>query len=200
MSYYATLAERGYFPHEWLKSYGQDGGRLPGHPSPQGIPGIGVATGSLGHGLAIGAGTALARSIDGRPGRTFVVLSDGECNEGSVWESAMFAAGRKLDTLIGIVDYNKIQATGRSNQITALAPLVEKWESFGWNTHEIDGHSLVAIIDCCASAPVVSGKPTMVIAHTIKGKGVGFMEDDPEWHYRPPSTQDLQDALEEIGK
>jgi transketolase len=199
MSYYAVLAARGYFPASLLGTYAQNGSQLPEHPSPHGVPGIEVGTGSLGHGLSIGAGAALARAMDARPGRTFVVLSDGECNEGSVWEAAMFAAGRKLDNLVAIVDYNKLQATGRSNEITALHPLAEKWRAFGWTTREVDGHDMAAIVGTLAALPFAAGAPSAIVAHTVKGKGVSFMEDSLEWHYRPPDDADLERALRELG-
>lgn len=199
MSYYATLAERGILPVETLASYAQNGGALPEHPTPGHIPGVRVATGSLGHGLAIAAGMAHARALDARPGRVFTLLSDGECNEGSVWEAAMFAAGRRLDNLVAIVDYNKLQAMGRSEEVTALAPLADKWRAFGWGTREIDGHDLAAIVTALDALPFVSERPSAIVAHTVKGKGVSFMEDDLEWHYRPPNDADLARALAELG-
>jgi transketolase len=199
MAYYATLAERGYFPHALLATYAQNGATLAEHPSPHGIPGVEIATGSLGHGLGIAVGTALARQIDGRPGRAFVLLSDGECNEGSVWETAMFAAGRKLESVIAIVDYNKLQATGRSNEVTGLAPLADKWRAFGWTTDEVDGHDMSELVRLLDSGPPGSGQPRAIVAHTVKRKGVSFMEDDPEWHYRPPTDDDLARAILEIG-
>jgi transketolase len=199
MSYYATLAERGVFPASLLASYAQNGGALPEHPTPGHIPGIRVATGSLGHGLAIAAGMAHARALDGRPGRVFTLLSDGECNEGSVWEAAMFAAGRRLDNLIAIVDYNKLQAMGRSDEVTGLAPLADKWRAFGWGTQEIDGHDLTAVVVALDALPTAPGRPNAIVAHTVKGKGVSFMEDDLEWHYRPPNDADLARALAEIA-
>jgi transketolase len=198
MSYYATLAERGYFPQSLLATYAQNGGTLAEHPCPQGVPGVEVATGSLGHGLAVAAGTALARRLDARPGRVFVLLSDGECNEGSVWEAAMFAAGRNLDNLIALVDYNKLQAMGRSNEVTGLAPLADKWRAFGWATREIDGHDLHAIVGTLDDLPFAPRQPSAIVAHTVKGKGVSFMEDDLEWHYRPPNDDDLARALREL--
>jgi transketolase len=199
MSYYATLAERGYFPATLLASYAQNGGELPEHPTPGHVPGVRVATGSLGHGLAIAAGMAHARQLDGRPGRVFTMLSDGECNEGSVWEAAMFAAGRRLDGLVAIVDYNKLQAMGRSDEVTALAPLADKWRAFGWGTRELDGHDLAAVVAALDTLPFESGRPSAIVAHTVKGKGVSFMEDDLEWHYRPPTDADLARALAELG-
>jgi transketolase len=199
MSLYATLAERGYFPKDVLDTYAQDGSKLAEHPSPTGIPGIDVATGSLGHGLSIGAGAALARQMDRRPGRTFVMLSDGECNEGSIWEAAMFAAGQRLDNLVVLIDYNKLQAMGRSNEVTGLAPLAEKWRAFGWATRELDGHDMSAVVEALEGVPFTPGRPTAIVAHTVKGKGVSFMEDDLEWHYRPPTADDLARALLEIN-
>jgi transketolase len=198
MAWFATLAERGYFPADLLDEYSLNGGRLAEHPSPGSVPGVDVATGSLGHGLSIAAGISVARRIEGRPGRTFVVLSDGECNEGSVWEAAMFAARWKLDNLVAIVDYNKWQAMGRSDEITALAPLADKWRAFGWETTEVDGHDLAALATVLDAVPLATGKPTAIVAHTVKGKGVSFMEGDLEWHYRPPSESDLTRALLEI--
>lgn len=198
MAWFATLAERGYFPADLLGEYSINGGRLAEHPSPGSVPGVDVATGSLGHGLSIAAGMSLARRIDERPGRTFVVLSDGECNEGSVWEAAMFAARWRLDNLIAIVDYNKWQAMGRSDEVTALAPLADKWRAFGWETTEVDGHDLAALATVLDAVPLATGKPTAIVAHTVKGKGVSFMEGDLEWHYRPPSESDLTRALLEI--
>jgi transketolase len=199
MSYYATLAERGYFPASLLATYAQNGGALPEHPTPGRIPGVRVATGSLGHGLAIAAGMAHARALDDRPGRVFTLLSDGECNEGSVWEAAMFAAGRHLDRLVAIVDYNKLQAMGRSDEVTALAPLADKWRAFGWGTREIDGHDLPAIVAALDALPFEPDRPNAIVAHTVKGKGVSFMEDDLEWHYRPPNDEDLAKALAELA-
>lgn len=199
MAYYAALAERGFFPKDLLSTYSQNGSTLSEHPSPHGIPGCEVATGSLGHGLSIAAGAAFGRKLVGRPGRAFALLSDGECNEGSVWEGAMFASGRKLDNLVVLVDYNKWQAMGRSNEVTGLAPLAQKWSSFGFATREIDGHDLGALVSTLDTLPFEGGKPSAVICHTVKGKGVSFMEDDLEWHYRPPTADDLKRALSEIG-
>jgi transketolase len=199
MSYYATLAERGYFDRSVLATYSMNGSKLPEHPSPHGVPGIEVATGSLGHGLSIAAGAALARKLDGRKGRHFVLLSDGECNEGSVWEAAMFAAGQALDRLAVIVDYNKLQATGRTDEITAMRPLAAKWRAFGWGVRELDGHDLAALVGAFDAMPLRRGRPSAIVAHTVKGRGVSFMEHDLEWHYRPPDDADLARALEEIG-
>jgi transketolase len=198
MAWFATLARRGFFGNEVLREYARNGGRLAEHPSPNAVPGVEVATGSLGHGLSIAGGMALARKLDDLPGRVFAVLSDGECNEGSVWEAAMFAARWRLDGLVAIVDYNKLQAMGRSEEVMALAPLGHKWRSFGWEVKEIDGHDLGALTRTFDELPLVEGKPNAILAHTVKGKGVSFMEGDLEWHYRPPSAEDLARALREI--
>lgn len=203
---YAVLARRGFFPLAQLSQFNQAGGCLPEQPSPHGLPGIEAATGSLGHGLPIGLGMALAGRIQRLDYRVVVVLSDGECNEGSVWEAAMTAAAQQLKHVAVIVDYNGWQATGRSNQILALAPLAEKWQAFGWRTVEVDGHDLCALRDALAARPVAAShaadeaaRPLAVIAHTMKGKGVSFMEDDNNWHYRVPNDTELHAALVELG-
>lgn len=195
---YAALAGRGFFPSEWLEDFAKPGGRLPEHPSPGCVPGVEAATGSLGHGLSLGLGMALAGRILGHKFRVFVVMSDGECNEGTVWEAALFAPAQKLDSVAAIIDYNKWQATGRSDEVMALHPLKAKWESFGWSTYEVDGHDVKVLADVMANVPDRSGKPVAVIAHTIKGKGVSFMEDDNNWHYRIPSYDELIKARKEL--
>ena len=196
-AHYAALAERGYFPKSVLSEYAQDGGRLAEHPSRTSVPGIDAATGSLGHGLPIGAGMALAAKMRDEKHRTFALLSDGECLEGSVWEAAIFAAARQLDNLVAIVDFNRWSAMDRTD--TLLEPLAVKWTAFGWLATEVDGHNFREIVEALESVPTVPGRPTALIARTVKGKGVSFMEDDLEWHYRPPSAEDLARALEEIG-
>jgi len=196
---YAALAFRGFFPPELLDRFAEPGSCLEEHPGPQCAPGVEVVTGSLGHGLSLGIGMALAGRIQKRFFRVFCLLSDGECNEGSVWESAMFAAGRKLDNVFAIVDFNKWQATGRSCEVMALEPLVEKWRSFGWSACEIDGHDMGALVKVLTNVPNGSGKPIAVIAHTVKGKGISFMEDDNNWHYRIPNEEDVRKAKEELG-
>jgi transketolase len=199
MAYYATLAARGFFEPQMLETYSRNGSVLAEHPSPVGIPGCEIGTGSLGHGLSVAAGAALARQMRGQPGRHYVLLSDGECNEGSVWEAAMFAAGRRLENLVVLVDYNKLQAMGRSDEVTGLPPLAKKWSSFSFGTVEIDGHSMPEIVRALEGVPFEKGRPSAIIAHTVKGKGVSFMENDLEWHYRPPNDADLARALAEIG-
>lgn len=196
-AHYAALAERGYFPKSVLTEYARDGGRLAEHPSRGSVPGIDVATGSLGHGLPIAAGMALAAKMRDEKHRIFTLLSDGECLEGSVWEAAIFASARQLDNLVVIVDFNRWSAMARTD--TLLEPLAVKWTAFGWLAMEVDGHNLREIVEALASVPAMPGRPTAIIARTVKGKGVSFMEDDLEWHYRPPSAEDLARALEEIG-
>jgi transketolase len=196
MALYAVLAERGFFPEDVLDEYARDGGRLAEHPAPHCVPGIEVATGSLGHGLSLGAGLALAAKIRQYSYRVFVLLSDGECAEGSVWEAALFARAQGLDNLVAVVDYNKYSAMGATSPY--LEPLLEKWRAFGWSCVEIDGHCVEAIAAALSRAPLEASRPSAVIAHTIKGKGVSFMENDLEWHYRPPNEDDLRRALDEI--
>jgi transketolase len=198
-SIYAALAWRGFFPRELLDTFNADGGRLAEHPSPGCVPGIEWATGSLGHGLSAAVGMALAQRILKRGGRFYVVMSDGECEEGTVWEAAMFAAKQGLQNVVAVVDYNKWQATGRSDDVMALAPLKDKWAAFGWSACEVDGHDLAALSDLLGCVPDGSGKPVAVVAHTVKGKGVSFMEDDNNWHYRVPTAEEVQAARKELG-
>jgi transketolase len=196
---YATLAWRGFFDRSLLDTFDCDGGRLAEHPSLHAVPGVEASTGSLGHGLSLALGMALAQRIQGHKFRCFVLMSDGECQEGSVWEAAMFAAAQRIDNVAAIVDYNKWQATGRTNEIMALEPLAEKWRAFGWTTHEVDGHDLGALIAAIGRLPDGSRKPVAVIAHTVKGKGVSFMEDDNNWHYRIPTAEEVRAAHQELG-
>ena len=193
---YALLAHEGFFPKQWLETFNEDGGRLPEQPSPRCVPGIELATGSLGHGLSVGLGMALAARIQRRSSRVVVVLSDGECQEGSVWEAAMMASQHELPGLTAIVDHNKWQATGRTNQFVSLEPLAPKWEAFGWRTLEVDGHSLQELHQALESTR--DQRPTAIVAHTVKGKGVSFMEDDNNWHYRSPNADELARALVEL--
>jgi len=197
---YATLAERGFFDPALLDTYDTDGAALPEHPGLQCVPGVEAATGSLGHGLPIALGMALAARIQKRPTRCLVLMSDGECEEGSVWEAAMFAPAQKLDTVTVMIDYNKWQATGRSDEIMSLAPLAEKWRAFGWDACEVDGHDLDALRAAIAKKPDGSGRPRAIICHTVKGKGVSFMEDDNNWHYRIPTADEVRKARVELGQ
>jgi transketolase len=195
---FQVLAERGFFPVEDLEDYGKDGSVFGEHPpAPKYLPGIEAATGSLGHGLPMGLGMALAARIRGARYRTYVVLSDGECNEGSVWEAALMSAAQKVSSLTVFVDYNKWQATGRSNEVLGLAPLAAKWAAFGWCVHDIDGHDFAAIEAAVASVDEL-GRPKVIIANTVKGKGVSFMEDDNNWHYRIPSADEVRKAAAEL--
>ncbi|MCX7712458.1 MAG: transketolase [Chthoniobacterales bacterium] len=195
---YVVLAKRGFFSEDLLESFGKPGGTLPEQPAPNCVPGVELATGSLGHGLPVGCGLALAAKIKGLDYFTMVLMSDGECNEGSVWEAAMFAAARELNNLIVVIDFNKWQATGRSEEIMALSPLREKWESFGWRACEVDGHNIEAITEAMHKARELSNKPFAIIAHTVKGKGISFMEDDNNWHYRIPNADEVEKARREL--
>ena len=195
---YAVLAELGFFPLTWLDDFYQNGSRLAGHITHHGVPGVEVSTGSLGHGLPIGCGLALASKRDGQPYRVFTLLSDGECDEGSIWEAALFAAHHALDNLIAIVDYNKIQSLGTVQEVLKLEPLAAKWEAFGWGVREIDGHDFEQILRALTNIPFVPARPTCIIAHTIKGKGVSFMENKLLWHYRSPDKHELRSALAEL--
>lgn len=197
---YVALAARGFFPSDWLDSFAQNGGHLPEQPAPGCAPGVELATGSLGHGLPVGCGFALAGRILNRPYRTTVVLSDGECNEGSVWEAALFASAKKLGGLTVVVDYNKWQATGRSDEVMGLPPLREKWAAFGWDAVELDGHNISALADAMKCECRTEGRPRAIIAHTVKGKGIPFMEDDNNWHYRIPSDAELESAADILSR
>jgi transketolase len=196
---YAALALKGFFPQALLDTFGRDGGTLAEHPPANLLAGVEAATGSLGHGLPIGIGMAIAGRMSGQAFRVFVLLSDGENNEGSVWEAAMFAAAQKLENVCVIVDYNKWQATARSNETLMLAPLRDKWAAFGWDAHEIDGHEVGDLARRLQDIPNGSGKPVALVAHTVKGKGVSFMEDDNNWHYRAPTADELAQAHQELG-
>jgi len=195
---YAVLAERGFFPPSRLGEFYQDGTRMAGHVTHGGIPGVEVSTGALGHGLSIACGMALAGRRDRRPFRVFALLSDGECDEGATWEAALLAGHHRLDTLVAIVDYNKIQSLGTVKEVLDLEPLAQKWKAFGWEAREIDGHDIAEIHRALSEIPLAPGRPTCVVAHTVKGKGVSFMENDLLWHYRAPDTTELARALAEL--
>ncbi len=196
---FQVLAERGFFPLERLEDFGRAGSVFHEHPPKPGyIPGIEAATGSLGHGLPMALGMALAARIQQRPSRCYALLSDGECNEGSIWEAALLAASQRLHTLTAIIDFNKWQATGRSQEVMALDPLAAKWEAFGWHAQEVDGHDFAAIAEALAAARAEPQRPSVIVAHTVKGKGVSFMEDDNNWHYRTPNPEELAAALAEL--
>ena len=195
---YAALAERGFFPLDWLDTFYLDGSKLPGHAT-KGIPGIEVSSGSLGHGLSIACGMALAGKRDGAAYRVFALLSDGECDEGSTWEAVLFAPHHRLDNLVAIVDYNKIQSFGTTSEVLDLEPFAAKWRDCGWNVREIDGNDVHAVDTALGDVPFVKERPSCIIAHTTKGKGVSFMENDLAWHYKYPDDAQLQQALQELG-
>lgn len=196
---YAALAFKGFFSEDLLDTYCQDGALLTEHPPANLLAGVEAATGSLGHGLPLGLGMALAGRIKGEAYRVYALLSDGENNEGSVWEAAMFAAGQRLENVCVIVDYNKWQATARSNDTLMLSPLADKWRAFGWDVQQIDGHDIGELAALMKAVPNGSGKPVAIIADTIKGKGVSFMEDDNNWHYRAPTAEEVVLAKKELG-
>lgn len=195
---YATLAMKGFFPVEELQQFGQDGSRLMTHISHK-APGVEFSTGSLGHGLGLGCGKALAAKRQNLPWRVFVMLSDGELDEGSNWEAILCAPHHRLDNLVAIVDYNKIQSLGSVEQVLDLDPLAEKFRAFGWAVKEFDGHDHDAIRQALRSIPFEQGKPGCLIAHTVKGKGVDFMEDKLLWHYRSLTAEQVKQALDQLG-
>jgi transketolase len=199
MALYATLACRGLLSEADLATYNEDGSLLAEHPSLNGTPGIEASTGSLGHGLGVTLGFALGNRIQKIATRCFAVLSDGECEEGSTWEAALFAPIHQLTNVAIVVDYNRWQATGRSNEIMSLQPLADKWRAFGWSAYEVDGHDLSALVPLLRNVPDGSGKPIAILAHTTKGKGVSFMEDDNNWHYRIPTAAEVEAAHKELG-
>lgn len=191
---YAVLAESGFFPLTNLETYGQDHSILMNHISHK-VPGVEFSTGSLGHGLPFGVGKALAAKRRGDAWRVFVLMSDGEMDEGSNWEALMFAAHHQLDNLIAIIDYNKLQSLKTVDETLSLEPLAEKISAFGWEVREIDGHDHDLLSRNLINTPWKPRKPTMLIAHTVKGKGINFMENKVEWHYRSPNTDELAEAL-----
>lgn len=194
---YAALARAGYFKEEELLHVGQEGSEFGGHPKIYDIPGVEASTGALGHGLSFSIGIAYANKADGNDSHVYVMLGDGECQEGSVWEGALSAPSLQLDNLTVIIDHNKLQAMDRLENIVAMVPLADKWKSFGWNIIEIDGHNHLEIRDALLARR--TGQPTLIIANTIKGKGVSFMENTPIWHYRMPNEQELLILMEELG-
>jgi transketolase len=196
---YATLVENGILEEDTFWETGGLDAALAEQPAPGCTPGMEWATGSLGHGLSAGIGMALASRIQQNPFRVMVLVSDGECNEGSTWEAAMFAPAHKLTNLMVVVDSNKWQATGRSADILALHPIREKFEAFGWYAVELDGHDLPALVDAMQGFDRGDGRPTAIIANTVKGKGVSFMEDDNNWHYRTPTEDEVEQAQQELG-
>lgn len=195
---YATLAHAGFFPEEQLIGYMQPLSPLNGHPNRNKVAGVEANTGPLGHGLPIAVGTALAAKMDGSAWRTFVLTGDGELQEGSNWEAAMSAAQFRLDNLTLIIDRNQLQQGDATERTVGLEPLGDRWQSFGWSVAEVNGHDVVELRDVLTHLPLVAGRPTCVIAHTHKGRGVSFMEDKVEWHHRVPTDAELASALVEI--
>lgn len=193
---YTVLAKRGFFSEESLSRYNHSGAALPEQPCPGLTPGVEWATGSLGHGLGVGLGIARAASIQKNHHATFVLMSDGECQEGSVWEAAMLAPRLETAPLTVLVDFNGWQATGRSREIMQMEPLAEKWTVFGWDACEIDGHSFSEIL--AALRQPRDHRPRAIIARTIKGKGASFIEDDNNWHYRSPTAEEVEKAAKEL--
>ena len=198
--YYAALAEAGFFPKEWLKTFRQIGSRLQGHPDRNKLPGVEMNSGPLGDGMPGRVGLALSGRVRGARYHTYVLLGDGESQAGIVWEAAMTASKYRLDNLTAVLDYNGVQLDGPVREVMPLEPLVDKWRAFGWHVFEIDGHNVREILDTLDAAFGIHGKPTMIVAHTVKGKGVSFMENDCAWHGRAPSKDEFERALAELQK
>ncbi|MEW6276044.1 MAG: transketolase [Bacillota bacterium] len=196
---YAVLAERGFFPVAELLTLRKLGSRLQGHPDMKSLPGVEMSTGSLGQGLSAGNGMALAAKLDGRDYRVFVLLGDGEIQEGMVWEAAMAAAHYRLDNVTAFLDHNGLQIDGPVAEVMSPEPVTDKWKAFGWDVQEIDGHDIAQIIKAVEAARRVRGKPQMIVAGTCKGKGVSFMENQVDWHGTAPKPEQAEKALTELG-
>lgn len=199
---YSVMANVGIIPLEWLENYCADGAQLGGHVTSQVIPGVELSTGSLGHGMPFGVGVALAAKRRGTSGRVFVVMSDGECDEGTTWESALLAGHHRLDNITIAIDRNRLQSLADTEETLRLEPFADKWRAFGWEVLTIDGHDHAALKAAMARerADGSSGKPRVVICDTIKGKGVSFMENQVLWHYRSPNDEQLRQALQELER
>jgi len=196
--YYCVLAEAGYFPREELDTYGKFNSRLFGHPTMK-TPGVEVPTGALGHGLSVGVGMAIAGKRDGAAYRVYVLMGDGEQAEGSIWEAAMAASHYRLGNLIGIIDYNNLQISGNLDTVMRVAPFAERWTSFGWKVHDVEGNNLDRLMEVFDRLPGDTERPNLVIAHTTKGKGVSFMENNPAWHHRVPTPDEYEKAQAELA-
>lgn len=196
---YAALAERGYFPKEDILTLRKLGSNFQGHPNMKKVPGVEMSTGSLGQGFSAAGGMAMANKLDKNPGRIYVLLGDGELQEGLIWEAAMSAAHYRLDNLVGILDWNGLQIDGKNEDVMTVAPVGEKFRAFGWNVVEIDGHDFEQIFDAFDKARECKGKPTLILAKTCKGKGVSFMEDQAGWHGKAPDEEQTKQAMEELG-
>lgn len=195
---YSILANKGFFDKKKLARYCRNGSKLIGAATRNGISGIEATTGSMGHGLPIGVGMAIAGKLQKKDYRVFVLISDGECDEGSTWEAILQAGHHKLDNLVVIVDYNKWQSFGRVKDILDLEPLVKKWEAFKWTAKEIDGHNFDEISKAFSKIPLTKNKPTVIIAHTVKGRGASVFEDRNEWHYKTPTKKEIEIAKREL--
>src|ERR1700681_4222456 len=195
---YAVMAECGYCPKDQLNTLRKLGSMYQGHPDVRFLPALEASTGSLGEGLSLGLGMGLADRLDGRPNRTYVMLGDGETQEGQIWESAMSGPFHKVDNVVAIVDYNGIQLDGFVKDIMDVAPLADKWRAFNWHTIEINGHDFPAIRQALEEAQATKGRPTCIVAHTIKGKGVSFMENNPKFHGTAPTPAEVELALKEL--
>jgi transketolase len=195
--WYAVLADSGYFPQEKLWTLRQLGSMLQGHPDRR-TPGVEVSSGSLGQGLSVGLGMSLAAKLDKRDSRIYVLMGDGEIQEGNIWEAAMACSHYKCDNICGILDYNGFQIDGKTCQVMALEPLAAKWQAFGWHTIEINGHSVKEILSAYDQAKTIKGKPSIIIARTVKGKGVSFMENVCDFHGRAPTKDEAEKALKEL--
>lgn len=196
---YAALAERGYFPKEDILQLRKLGSPFQGHPNMKKVPGIEMSTGSLGQGFSVAGGMAMANKLDQNPGRIYVLLGDGELQEGLVWEAAMSAAHYNLDNLTAIVDWNGLQIDGKNEDVMTVTPVDEKFRAFGWNVISIDGHDFAQIFDAFDQARACKGKPTVILAKTHKGKGVSFMEDQAGWHGKAPDEEQTRQVVEELG-
>ncbi|WP_425447109.1 transketolase [Dethiothermospora halolimnae] len=196
---YAALAEKGFFPKEELMKLRKTGSMLQGHPDKKGTPGVDMSTGSLGQGLSISNGMALSAKLDNKDYRVYTILGDGEIQEGMVWEAAMFSAHYKLDNLIAFLDHNGLQIDGKNEEVINVEPVDKKFEAFGWNVIKIDGHNFEEIFNAIDGGKETKGKPTIIIANTIKGKGVSFMEDEAGWHGKAPNDEEFKIALSELG-
>lgn len=196
---YAVLADWGYFPREDLATFRRVGSHLQGHPYQPKTPGVDASTGTLGLGLSTACGMALAARLRGQPHHVYVLCGDGEQQEGQIWEAAMFAHKYGLDHLIAFTDRNRLQTDGNTEDVMPLDPLVDKWRAFGWQSWEIDGHDFSAILEAVEAAKASPGRPTMLIANTIKGRGVSFMENVPAWHGTPPNQREHAEALRELS-
>lgn len=196
---YTVLADRGFFPESELKNYYRNGSLLPGHATRGTVPGIEISTGALGHGLSIGVGMALAAKKDGKSWRTFVLCGDGESETGSMWEAGLFASQHHLDNLVLIVDHNKLQCFGAVKDILNLSPLARKWKSFDWGVRDINGNNLKQIQDTLSGVPFKKGKPSVIVAHTVKGKGVSYMENKFVWHLLNMSKEQYEQAIAELS-